>query len=124
SDVCSSDLVLGFQTAVNVFYEQAFKQFGETYIVTNDGTYGETGFVTDVLDKTSDFDYYYSCGPLPMLQAIKEKLSHKCGSISLEEQMGCGVGACMACVITTDDLEGYKKICKDGPVFPAQEVCL
>ena len=116
--------VLGFQTAVNVFYEQAFKQFGETYIVTNDGTYGETGFVTDVLDKISDFDYYYSCGPLPMLQAIKGKLSLKPGSISLEERMGCGIGACMACVIPTDDTGGYKKICKDGPVFAAQEVCL
>src|SRR5699024_11693861 len=116
--------VLRCKNAVHIYYEHAFKHVGETYIVTNDGTYHEKGFVTDVLDKTSDFDYYYSCGPLPMLQAIKEKLSHKCGSISLEERMGCGVGACMACVIPTDDPEGYKKICKDGPVFPAQEVCL
>lgn len=116
--------VLGFQTAVNVFYEQAFKQFGETYIVTNDGTYGEEGFVTGVLDKIPDFDYYYSCGPLPMLQAIKKLLAHKPGFISLEERMGCGIGACMACVIPTDEHGGYRKICKDGPVFAAQEVCL
>src|SRR5690625_796693 len=116
--------VLGFQTAVNVFYEQAFKQLGETYIVTSDGTYGETGFVTTVLDKLPDFDYYYSCGPLPMLQAIKEKLSQKPGSISLEERMGCGVGACMACVIPTDKHGSYRKICKDGPVFATEEVCL
>lgn len=116
--------VLGFQTAVSVFYEQAFKQFGETHIVTDDGTYGEAGFVTTVLDKVPDFDYYYSCGPLPMLQAVRENLSNKPGSISLEERMGCGIGACMACVIPTDEQGGYRKICKDGPVFAAQEVCL
>lgn len=116
--------VLGFQTAVNVFYEAAFKQIGETYIVTNDGTYGEAGYVTAVLDKIGDFDCYYSCGPTPMLQSITVNLSHKPGFISLEERMGCGVGACLACVIPTDDHIGYKKICKDGPVFAAQEVSL
>lgn len=116
--------VLGFQTAVNVFYEKAFKQFGETYIVTNDGTYGEAGYVTAVLDKLGNFDRYYSCGPTPMLQAITAKLPHKPGFISLEERMGCGVGACLACVVPADEHGSYKKICKDGPVFAAQEVSL
>ncbi|HLR66081.1 dihydroorotate dehydrogenase electron transfer subunit [Virgibacillus alimentarius] len=116
--------VLGFQTAINVFYENAFSQFSDTHIVTNDGTYGEAGFVTAVLDKIGDYDRYYACGPLPMLQAITKELDHKSGYISLEERMGCGVGACFACVIPTDDHGGYKKICRDGPVFKAQEVCL
>ncbi|MEC5422760.1 dihydroorotate dehydrogenase electron transfer subunit [Virgibacillus sp. C22-A2] len=116
--------VLGFQSADYVFYEQKFKELGKTFIVTNDGSYGERGFVTDVLNKVGQFDCYYSCGPLPMLQAITGKLKGKKGYISLEERMGCGVGACFACVIPTDNQGGYKKICKDGPVFNAQEVSL
>lgn len=116
--------ILGFQTAESVFYEEKFKPLGETCIVTNDGTYGDEGFVTDVLHKIGDFDRYYSCGPVPMLRAVTASLKDKRGYISLEERMGCGVGACFACVIPTDDQGGYKKICKDGPVFNAQEVSL
>lgn len=115
--------ILGYQTAQQVFYEQRFQEIGETHIVTNDGTHGEKGLVTDILN-TIDFDRYYACGPVPMLQAITAKLEHQPGFISLEERMGCGVGACFACVIPTDTPDGYKKICKDGPVFNAQEVSL
>lgn len=116
--------VLGFQSKEHVFYEDKFQEFGETFIVTNDGSYGKKGFVTDVLDSIGDFDCYYACGPLPMLQAITKNLPNKQGSISLEERMGCGVGACFACVIPTKTEKGYKKICSDGPVFDAQEVML
>lgn len=116
--------ILGFQTADSVFYEQKFQDLGETFIVTNDGSYGYKGYVTDILDKTADFDRYYSCGPVPMLQAITANLKHKQGFISLEERMGCGVGACFACVIPTQTQGGYKKICKDGPVFSSLEVIL
>ncbi|GAA0421882.1 MAG: dihydroorotate dehydrogenase electron transfer subunit [Bacillota bacterium] len=116
--------VLGFQTKESVFYEEKFAELGRTIIVTNDGSYGRKGFVTNVLDDVSSIDCYYSCGPLPMLQAITAQMAGKHGYISLEERMGCGVGACFACVIPTDDCGGYKKICKDGPVFPAQEVQL
>lgn len=116
--------ILGFQTAKAVFYEKEFKQFSHTYIMTNDGTSGEMGFVTDILDCVDNFDCYYTCGPLPMLQAVIKKLAHKNGFISLEERMGCGVGACFACVIPTDDHGGYRKICQDGPVFKATEVQL
>src|SRR5699024_7080013 len=65
----------------------------------------------------SDFDYYYSCGPLPMLQAIKEKLSHKCGSISLEERMGCGVGACMAALYLRMTPKVIKRYVRMVPFF-------
>jgi len=116
--------ILGFQSEENVFYEDKFRALGETFIVTNDGSYGEEGFVTDVLEKAGYFDRYFSCGPLPMLQAITAKLPTKPGLISLEERMGCGVGACMACVIPSSEKGGYRKICSDGPVFEAQEVIL
>lgn len=116
--------VLGFQTKASVFYEEQFNNLGETYIVTNDGSYGNKGFVTDIVGDIGTFDRYYSCGPIPMLQAVTSSLKNKQGYISLEERMGCGVGACFACVIPTDDQGGYKKICKDGPVFNAQEVSL
>ncbi|WP_102026284.1 dihydroorotate dehydrogenase electron transfer subunit [Salirhabdus sp. Marseille-P4669] len=116
--------ILGFQTGASVFYEDYFKQLGETYVVTNDGSYGHQGFVTDVMSEVGDFDTYYSCGPIPMLKAIKERLPEKHGFLSLEERMGCGVGACYACVVKTRDEQGYKKICHDGPVFTSQEVIL
>ncbi|AXI09020.1 dihydroorotate dehydrogenase electron transfer subunit [Oceanobacillus sp. 143] len=116
--------ILGFQTAENVFYEEKFNQVAETYIVTDDGSYGEEGFVTDLLDQVGNFDCYYTCGPLPMIKAITDKLIGKRGYISLEERMGCGVGACLACMIPANNQSGYKKICSDGPVFSAEEVII
>ncbi len=116
--------VLGFQKQASVFYEDAFRALGETYIVTDDGSCGTKGFVTDVTKQITDFDRYYTCGPTPMLQAVTRQLKGKSGYVSLEERMGCGVGACFACVIPSDDEGGYKKICKDGPVFAADEVTL
>lgn len=114
--------ILGFQSADEVFYEQSFQRFGQTIIVTNDGSDGERGLVTDMTDHVGHFDSYYSCGPLPMLQAVTHQLDHKPGFISLEERMGCGVGACFACILPTKQYEGYKKICQDGPVFSVKEV--
>ncbi|MFC2950172.1 dihydroorotate dehydrogenase electron transfer subunit [Virgibacillus sediminis] len=116
--------VLGFQTDRHVFYETEFQEFAETYIVTDDGSYGASGFVTDLLGDIGEFDQYYTCGPLPMLQAVKKQLTDKEGYISLEERMGCGIGACFACVIPEAGTSGYRKICKDGPVFRAEEVAL
>lgn len=116
--------VLGFQTKKSVFYEQQFQALGKTYVVTDDGSYGKQGRVTDILKDVDAIDRYYSCGPLPMLQAVATKLPNKEGYLSFEERMGCGVGACFACVIKTADASGYKKICKDGPVFAAEEVIL
>ncbi|WP_077326050.1 dihydroorotate dehydrogenase electron transfer subunit [Virgibacillus siamensis] len=116
--------VLGFQTKNYVFYEEKFQALGKTVVVTDDGSYGHKGFVTNHLPDENNFDYYFTCGPMPMLQAVTNALQDKPGSISLEERMGCGVGACLACVIPTDNKGGYRKICKDGPVFKASEVVL
>ncbi|WP_144548938.1 dihydroorotate dehydrogenase electron transfer subunit [Bacillus sp. X1(2014)] len=118
--------VLGFQTASAVFYEEEFLKNGETYVATVDGSYGRKGFVTDVM-KEMQFDCIYTCGPTPMLRAIEQNYQDKKVFLSLEERMGCGIGACFACVCKKkDDPTGvsYKKVCSDGPVFRAGEVLI
>lgn len=114
--------ILGFQTEAAIFYEDKFKQLGNTYVVTNDGSYGYKGLVTDVIPLVSGYDMYFSCGPLPMLRAVSGLLTDVEGYVSFEERMGCGVGTCLACIISTNHERGYAKICQDGPVFRAKEV--
>ncbi|TQR05511.1 dihydroorotate dehydrogenase electron transfer subunit [Psychrobacillus soli] len=112
--------VLGFQSKDVVFYEREFQQLGKTHIVTADGSYGHKGFVTNVLETLEDdFAVYYSCGPTPMLKALEEMYPEKAGYLSFEQRMGCGIGACFACVCeTTEKTEAdYVKVCSDGPVF-------
>ncbi len=111
--------VLGFRAKEDVFYEREFVSLGcEVHVATDDGSAGTRGFVTDVL-KTLDVDYYFACGPEPMLRAV-----HKAGlegQLSFEERMGCGFGACMGCSCKT--LTGSKRICVEGPVLLSGEVC-
>ncbi|WP_243289942.1 dihydroorotate dehydrogenase electron transfer subunit [Bacillus sp. FJAT-47783] len=118
--------VLGFQSADAVFYEERFNELGQTWITTVDGSYREKGFVTDVLKKESiPFKTLYTCGPSPMLRAIEDMYPTDDVYISLEERMGCGIGACFACVCHLKDDErmtDYRKVCTDGPVFRAGEV--
>ena len=116
--------ILGFQSEAYIFYEKEFGSLGETIIVTDDGSYGMKGFVTDAVPAIPHYDAYYACGPTGMLRALTTQLQNKTGYISLEERMGCTVGACAACVIQTVTEAGYKKICHDGPVFTAEEVIL
>ena len=120
--------VLGFQSENAVFYEKEFASLGKTYVATVDGSYGHKGFVTNVIDsKGIAFDRLYSCGPTPMLSTLAHEYKHKKVYLSLEERMGCGIGACFACVChTADNPNGhtYKKVCSDGPVFKAGEVVL
>ena len=110
--------VLGFNVQSEIFYEEEFKALGcETYVATVDGSYGVKGFVTDALP--SDYTYFYTCGPGPMLKAVY-KATNTSGQMSFEERMGCGFGACMGCTCKT--LTGYKRICKDGPVMKKEEI--
>lgn len=119
-------IVLGFQTKDVVFYEQRFASFGKTYVATVDGSYGMKGFVTDVIQRHAlSFHVLYACGPKPMLKALEQQFPHKELYLSLEERMGCGIGACFACVCRVPHGEtAYKKVCSDGPVFRAGEVVL
>ncbi len=112
-------VILGFNTADEVFYEQEFKALGcDVFVTTADGSYGIKGFVTDALAGI-DFDYFYTCGPLPMFKAIYNAVD-KDGQFSFEERMGCGFGACMGCSCKTK--YGNKRICKDGPVLEKEEI--
>lgn len=119
--------VLGFQTEDVCFYEEEFSALGETHYVTVDGSKGTKGFVTNVLaSRAPEFDVFYSCGPLPMLKALEGFYPEKEGYLSFEERMGCGIGACFACVCKTTDqvAKDYVKVCSDGPVFPKGTVAL
>ena len=112
-------VILGFNTADEVFYEDQFKDLGACVTVTTvDGSYGTKGFVTDVM-KELDYSYFYTCGPEPMLKAVY-KTSTTSGQMSFEKRMGCGFGACMGCSCKT--LTGYKRICKEGPVMRKEEI--
>lgn len=113
-------VVLGFASKKDVFYEEEFKKLGvKVYITTVDGSYGVKGFVTDVIKDLEDYDYYYGCGPEPMLKAIYNSANSD-GELSFEERMGCGFGACMGCSCKTK--YGNKRICKDGPVLKKEEI--
>ena len=114
-------VVLGFNTASEVFYADEFKSLGaDVYVSTADGSMGVKGFVTDAIREAAiDFDYFYSCGPLPMLKALCGCTDVK-GELSFEERMGCGFGACMGCSCKT--LTGNKRICKEGPVMRREEI--
>ncbi|MFG6118178.1 dihydroorotate dehydrogenase electron transfer subunit [Thalassobacillus sp. B23F22_16] len=119
--------VLGFQHEASVFFEEEFRELGEVFVTTNDGSYGNKGFVTEILPALEGrFDTYFSCGPAVMLKAVSEKLDGYEGYLSIEERLGCGVGACFACVVQAPegDPKGYRKICYDGPVFHTGEVIL
>ena len=112
-------VILGFNTKNEIFYEEEFKALGaKVYVTTVDGSYGTKGFVTDVL-KDLEYDYFCTCGPMPMFRAI-EKIAATSGQYSFEERMGCGFGACMGCSCKTK--YGYKRICRDGPVLEREEI--
>ncbi len=112
-------VVLGFNTADEIFYEEEFKSLGcDVYVTTVDGTKGIKGFVTNAMENIA-YTHFYTCGPEPMLKAVW-RASMTDGQLSFEERMGCGFGACMGCSCKT--LTGYKRICKEGPVMRKEEI--
>lgn len=113
-------VILGFNTADEVFYEDKFSALGaETFVTTADGSHGIKGFVTNALDAAGNVTYTYACGPEPMLKALYNATGVS-GQYSFEERMGCGFGACMGCSCKTK--YGNKRICKDGPVLEKEEI--
>lgn len=123
--------LLGFRNKDAIILADDFRSNGaDVRIATDDGSFGHHGFVTQLLTKRLDeapCDAVYACGPKPMLKLVAdevEKRGIKC-MVSLEERMGCGVGACLVCACktrTTDGGEKYSHVCKNGPVFDSREV--
>ncbi len=117
--------ILGFASAKDVFYENEFAELGQVQITTIDGSHATQGMVTDVLDES--WDVFYSCGPNAMLKALQGKVAEtKKAYMSLEERMGCGLGACLACVCRPKgdyrSDTGYLRACSEGPVFPLHAI--
>ena len=112
-------VVMGFNTAAEVFLEEEFRTLGVPVVVTTaDGSRGVKGFVTAALPEL-DFDSTCACGPEPMLKALYNA-TDKPGQYSFEARMACGFGACMGCTCKTK--YGAKRICKDGPVLQKEEI--
>ena len=121
-------IVLGYRD--ERFLEEEFRKEGTVYVATEDGSAGTRGNVLDaVREEKLTADVIFACGPTPMLRAVKQYAAENdiaCW-ISLEERMACGIGACLACVCQSKEVDGHsnvhnKRICKDGPVFKASEV--
>lgn len=125
---CEKQLILGYQDTL--FLQEEFKRLCNPYVATEDGSYGTEGNVMDVIRENGlDAEIIYACGPMPMLRAVKayaQKKNIECW-VSLEERMACGIGACLGCVCQSKERDGHtnvnnKRICKEGPVFRAEEV--
>lgn len=122
-------VLLGAKTKNSLLCEQEFNKSGcSVEIATDDGSKGFKGKVTDLLKKILRLTIHYepltiyACGPKPMLKeiALIAKQHDIPAQVSLEAHMACGIGACLGCVINTR--EGYKRVCKEGPVFKTDEV--
>ncbi len=120
------DIMMGGRTAEELFWQKDFAACTKNiYLTTDDGSLGTKGYVTALLPQIltgSNYDRVVVCGPEIMMKNVYEVCKQKlvpC-EVSLERRMGCGLGACLSCSI--DTLSGRRKVCKDGPVFPAEEV--
>lgn len=125
---CEVQVIAGYRD--ELFLTEELKANGALYIATEDGSAGTKGNVMDAIRENGlTADIIYACGPKPMLRAIKayaEEHQIMC-YISMEERMACGIGACLACVCQSKEVDEHthvhnKRICKDGPVFLSTEV--
>ncbi|MCR4956627.1 MAG: dihydroorotate dehydrogenase electron transfer subunit [Lachnospiraceae bacterium] len=121
--------VLGYRDN-REFLREDFEKVAKVYVATEDGSDGTRGNVLDAIGENKlKADIICACGPTPMLRAIKEYAlkNHIECYVSLEERMGCGIGACLACVCKSKDVDEHshvhnKRVCKEGPVFRVEEV--
>ncbi len=122
-------MILGYRDA-NLFLQEEFAAQGQVYVATEDGSLGTKGNVIDAIKAEGlEAEILYACGPTPMLRALKAFAAERGMEcyISMEERMACGIGACLACVCQSGQVDSHtnvknKRICKEGPVFEAQEV--
>ena len=122
-------IVLGYRTN-DLFLKNDFETYGDVYVSTEDGTAGTKGNVIDAIrEHNIDADIIFACGPTPMLKGVKAYAAEHGikAQLSLEEKMACGIGACLACVCKSKEKDHHsnvnnKRVCKDGPVFYADEI--
>ena len=120
---------IGFRNKEAVCWLEEFERAARLKAVTDDGSYGEKKNAVQAFEEDLRAgirpDVVLSCGPLPMLRALKEVLEREKlpGFASLEERMGCGIGACLVCVCDLTNGQ-HARVCKDGPVFPIGDVVL
>ena len=125
---CEKSIVLGYRD--EEFLSEEFEPYGKVYKSSDNGTIGVKGTVMDAIKEYGiEGDIIYACGPTPMLRAIQTYALENGikAQLSLEEKMACGVGACLACVCKSKEVDDHskvnnKRVCKDGPVFNAEEV--
>ena len=126
---CEKTAVLGYRDS-QLFLKDDIARYASVAVATEDGSVGTKGNVIDAIrEKGLTADVIYACGPTPMLKALKAYAAEngiECW-LSLEEKMACGIGACLGCVCHSKEVDGHsnvknKRVCKDGPVFLADEV--
>ena len=115
-------IILAFQNKDYAYLTDAFDNYGNVVITTDDGSIGYKGNVLEYLKNNKiNFDTLYACGPMIVLKNLDLKYRDiKEGYLSFESRMACGIGACYGCVINTKN--GLKRVCKDGPIFKLGEV--
>lgn len=122
-------VVLGYRDN-DLFLKEEFEPYANVYVSTEDGSVGTKGNVIDAIRENNlEADVIYSCGPIPMLRGVKAYSQEKNieAQISMEEKMACGIGACLGCVCKSKEIDEHskvhnKRVCKDGPVFNAQDI--
>ena len=135
---CEKIIVLGYRDST-MFLKDEFEKYGRIIISTEDGSVGTKGNVIDAInackadgmisDDCNREITIFSCGPTPMLRGVKAYAINNGipAQLSLEERMACGIGACLACVCKSTEIDHHshvhnKRVCKDGPVFWAEEI--
>lgn len=127
---CEIDVFMGYRCADRVVLNNDFDREGSSiYLSTDDGSAGYSGYITSLFKKVYEpgrYDMIYVCGPEIMTKAVVSIMGNERNicQVSLEERMGCGIGACLVCTCAVKSTEGSvrKTVCKDGPVFYAENL--
>ncbi len=117
------EFLLGYRSAGLVIENEKFEAVGKVHLTTEDGTAGHKGLVIDHPAMSEPYDMIYTCGPEIMMKAVVKiagKQNISC-EVSLENLMGCGIGACLCCVVDTVD-QGNVNTCTEGPVFNSKRL--
>lgn len=117
----SVTMLIGARSKDQVYPREMLPRGLNRVVVTEDGSEGRKGLATDyAAELAAEADQVFACGPVPMYRAMRQALSGKPAQVSMEAWMGCGMGACYAC--TTSTRHGPKQVCRDGPVFPIEDI--